>query len=368
MTADEPTAPAGPPRDLPERDNYAIVRSVGALLHWCGRWWHWDGSDWVASSVTAGAGADQGDLIRERDALHAQVAALTEERDQARGSVPAHVIAKVADALDRQSGARGGDWFMNDCANALRGRVGADGSQFDPKDCRCLVSYTGRHTFVAPDCKLAASSPAPGGESDFVQTLSSGAEPTSDPVTLHPQVAEDLDDQLREMEEARARAAASAQDYTVTGSGSAIGGQAPGPCIWCGADLVTHHFGRWRSAAGYLACDAPGHKYHVAGIAAPAEPVPLDQHFYKSTACQHTQHDRCRLVCKFCSAGCRCACHEERPSEPVPAVPAQLTDEAIERECPECYDTGNVLYEGGLEQCTTCWADPDGRDEEDSRG
>lgn len=38
-------------------------------------------------------------------------------------------------------------------------------------------------------------------------------------------------------------------------------------------------------------------------------------HVYRSTACGHQHHDRCRRVCKWCSAGCVCTCHreEERP-------------------------------------------------------
>jgi hypothetical protein len=99
--------------------------------------------------------------------------------------VPAHVIAKVADALDYQSGQRGGDWFMNDCANALRGQVGADGSQFDPKDCRCLYSGTGRHTFVAPDCKLAAAQPAPSELPTGVASDEAG-DPRRTPLPGHP--------------------------------------------------------------------------------------------------------------------------------------------------------------------------------------
>lgn len=32
-------------------------------------------------------------------------------------------------------------------------------------------------------------------------------------------------------------------------------------------------------------------------------------HFYLSTACKHTLHDRCRKTCKYCEAPCDCWCH-----------------------------------------------------------
>lgn len=32
-------------------------------------------------------------------------------------------------------------------------------------------------------------------------------------------------------------------------------------------------------------------------------------HDYTSTACLHGEHDKCRLVCKFCPTKCQCACH-----------------------------------------------------------
>jgi hypothetical protein len=36
-------------------------------------------------------------------------------------------------------------------------------------------------------------------------------------------------------------------------------------------------------------------------------------------------------------------------------------DQSAEQECPECYNTGGVLYEGGLEACTACdWSENDG--------
>lgn len=54
-------------------------------------------------------------------------------------------------------------------------------------------------------------------ESDYVRILRSGAEPTNDPVTLRPVVADDLDDQVREMEQARAEAAVSGAAYLIFG-------------------------------------------------------------------------------------------------------------------------------------------------------
>jgi hypothetical protein len=52
--------------------------------------------------------------------------------------------------------------------------------------------------------------------SEYMQPLSSGAEPTSDPITLHPIVAEDVERQMREMELARAKATVSSRDYMIT--------------------------------------------------------------------------------------------------------------------------------------------------------
>jgi hypothetical protein len=130
-------------------------------------------------------------------------------------SVPAHVIAKVADALDRHGNRRGGDWFLNDCANALRGHVGADGSQFDPKDCRCLYSGTGRHTFVAPGCELGDfPEPAPPAEDTaasvlvgLVELYEKSLEPNSWAVAEYrygPRKTEWADDWAEALEAARA--------------------------------------------------------------------------------------------------------------------------------------------------------------------
>ena len=52
-------------------------------------------------------------------------------------------------------------------------------------------------------------------ELNFVQVLSSCAEPTSDPLTLHPLIEEDLDHQMREMQLAREHAAVSGRDYPI---------------------------------------------------------------------------------------------------------------------------------------------------------
>lgn len=35
----------------------------------------------------------------------------------------------------------------------------------------------------------------------------------------------------------------------------------------------------------------------------------LGVHAYRSTACYHGQHDKCRLHCKFCAVQCFCGCH-----------------------------------------------------------
>ncbi len=34
-------------------------------------------------------------------------------------------------------------------------------------------------------------------------------------------------------------------------------------------------------------------------------------HIYLSTACQHDEHGLCRRTCKYCSAKCRCDCHQK---------------------------------------------------------
>lgn len=30
---------------------------------------------------------------------------------------------------------------------------------------------------------------------------------------------------------------------------------------------------------------------------------------YKSTACFHDEHEKCRKVCKYCGVACWCPCH-----------------------------------------------------------
>lgn len=42
---------------------------------------------------------------------------------------------------------------------------------------------------------------------------------------------------------------------------------------------------------------------------------PLIEHRYTSTYCLHGFHDRCRLNCKLCGAGCLCDCHLEVEAE-----------------------------------------------------
>jgi len=48
------------------------------------------------------------------------------------------------------------------------------------------------------------------------------------------------------------------------------------------------------------------------------------QHYY-STACQHGDHKRCRLLCKFCDKPCLCDCHQPRslPSDPATEATSQ---------------------------------------------
>ena len=39
---------------------------------------------------------------------------------------------------------------------------------------------------------------------------------------------------------------------------------------------------------------------------------PTKPHEYLSTACHHGIHSRCRGTCKFCSAQCKCPCHQKQ--------------------------------------------------------
>jgi hypothetical protein len=50
---------------------------------------------------------------------------------------------------------------------------------------------------------------------EYVRPLGSGVEPASEPVTLDPATVKDLARQVREIEEARAAAAISAQNYLI---------------------------------------------------------------------------------------------------------------------------------------------------------
>lgn len=56
-------------------------------------------------------------------------------------------------------------------------------------------------------------------EPDYVRILRSGAESTDEPLTLHPEIARDLDAQMREMERARDAAAVSGRGYLISGEG-----------------------------------------------------------------------------------------------------------------------------------------------------
>lgn len=48
-----------------------------------------------------------------------------------------------------------------------------------------------------------------------------------------------------------------------------------------------------------------------------AEAMRAAPHAYVSTACLHGFHDRCRLVCKFCSAPCACpGCSHRAAADP----------------------------------------------------
>jgi hypothetical protein len=55
----------------------------------------------------------------------------------------------------------------------------------------------------------------PKSEPDYVHTLYSGVQPTSDAVTLDTSTMKDLARQVREIEEARAAAAVSGRDYLI---------------------------------------------------------------------------------------------------------------------------------------------------------
>lgn len=40
--------------------------------------------------------------------------------------------------------------------------------------------------------------------------------------------------------------------------------------------------------------------------------LPVMEHIYVSTYCQHGVHKQCRLECKICQAPCRCTCHDPK--------------------------------------------------------
>lgn len=53
-----------------------------------------------------------------------------------------------------------------------------------------------------------------------------------------------------------------------------------------------------------MATDKP-----ISAVAAPeVAMMKIGLHDYLSTACLHGNHAECRVVCKFCSAECRCDC------------------------------------------------------------
>jgi len=68
-------------------------------------------------------------------------------------------------------------------------------------------------------------------------------------------------------------------------------------------------------AVAFLADPQPGKRATETG------PGTLFQHYY-STACQHGQHETCRLRCKFCQSPCLCDCHSQRPQPSEAATEA----------------------------------------------
>lgn len=65
--------------------------------------------------------------------------------------------------------------------------------------------------------------------------------------------------------------------------------------------MVQALLGDYRAAPGGARC----HRTVRDGVR-PA----VSDHDYLSTACFHAEHERCRRSCKFCSAQCRCHCHD----------------------------------------------------------
>lgn len=61
-----------------------------------------------------------------------------------------------------------------------------------------------------------------GGEPDYVHLLSSGAQPTDDVIGPHPLELEQIDQQMWEMELARAAAAVACRDYLIVGGAGRV--------------------------------------------------------------------------------------------------------------------------------------------------
>lgn len=61
------------------------------------------------------------------------------------------------------------------------------------------------------------------------------------------------------------------------------------------------------AARAYVDSDPPRPEWRALVVAL-ADVEPGD-HDYTSTACVHELHAACRITCKFCTAACRCECH-----------------------------------------------------------
>lgn len=57
-------------------------------------------------------------------------------------------------------------------------------------------------------------------------------------------------------------------------------------------------------------------RLHRGGTPAWIKVLPGDEHPYRSTACLHELHERCRKTCKFCEVLCLCACHATDVAKP----------------------------------------------------
>lgn len=76
-----------------------------------------------------------------------------------------------------------------------------------------------------------------------------------------------------------------------------------------------------------------------------AEAMRAAPHAYVSTACLHGLHDRCRLVCKFCSAPCSCGdpeCSHDAAGKRLSLVAGSPTPEVGTHEHPGAYQ---LLYD-----------------------